>query len=122
VPSSKSEPQGDALRQPGKLIDARPAIVLERSRVGDWEGDLILGARSQSAIGTLVDRRSGFVRLVHLPHGYNSEQCRLAISCAIDDLPEQARLTLTWDTQHRPAAVSIKLATRDERSGLRPRT
>jgi IS30 family transposase len=94
---------------PGKLIDARPAIALERSRVGDWEGDLILGARSQSAIGALVDRRSGFVRLVHLPHGYNSEQCRLAISRAIDDLPEPARLTLTWD-QGSEMAQHIHLA------------
>jgi IS30 family transposase len=82
---------------PGKLIDARPAIVLERARIGDWEGDLIVGSRSQSAIGTLVDRRSGFVRLVHLPDGHNSEQCQLAITRAIDDLPQQARLTLTWD-------------------------
>jgi IS30 family transposase len=82
---------------PGKLIDARPAVVLERARVGDWEGDLILGTRSQSAIGTLVDRRSGFVRLVHLPDGHNSEQCRLAIKRAIHDLPGRALLTLTWD-------------------------
>src|SRR3954452_15615031 len=38
-----------------------------------------------------------FVRLVHLPKGHNSEQCRIAITHAISDLPDQVRLTLTWD-------------------------
>lgn len=82
---------------PGKLIDVRPMVVAERTRVGDWEGDLIVGPRSQSAIGTLVDRRSGFVRLVHLPDGHNAERCRLAITEAVRDLPAAVRLTLTWD-------------------------
>ena len=41
---------------PGLLIDRRPAVVEERVRIGDWEGDLIVGAKGRSAIGTLVDR------------------------------------------------------------------
>ncbi|MEX5263376.1 hypothetical protein RF640_05000 [Kocuria sp. CPCC 205231] len=52
------------------LIDQRPAVVEERVRIGDWEGDLIVGAKGRSAIGTLVDRTSRYVRLVHLPNGH----------------------------------------------------
>jgi len=39
----------------GKLIDQRPVVVEHRTRIGDWEGDLIVGRMSRSAIGTLVD-------------------------------------------------------------------
>ena len=41
--------------------------LLERQRIGDWEGDLIIDRSSRSAIGTLVDRSSRYQRLVHLP-------------------------------------------------------
>jgi IS30 family transposase len=79
------------------LIDDRPAIVDDRSRVGDWEGDLIVGRMSRSAIGTLVDRVSLYVRLVHLPHGHSAEHLRTALVPLLDSLPEAVRLTLTWD-------------------------
>ena len=82
---------------PGLLIDRRPAVVELRSRVGDWEGDLIVGRMSQSAIGTLVDRRSRLVRLVHLPDGHSAERFRLAVTPVLESLPAQTRLTLTWD-------------------------
>jgi IS30 family transposase len=49
---------------PGRLIDERPAIVNDRTRAGDWEGDLIVGRGSRSAIATLVDRHSRYLRLV----------------------------------------------------------
>jgi IS30 family transposase len=39
---------------PGRLIDQRPLVVEHRSRIGDWEGDLIVGRMSRSAIGTRV--------------------------------------------------------------------
>src|SRR4051794_40217538 len=82
---------------PGRLIDARPAVVEERARIGDWEGDLIVGRSSRSAIGTLVDRRTGYLRLVHLPDGHSAERLRLAMLPVLTDLPAQARQTLTWD-------------------------
>ena len=43
---------------PAVLIHHRPPIVEIRTRFGDWEGDLIVGKHSRSAIGTLVDRTS----------------------------------------------------------------
>jgi IS30 family transposase len=82
---------------PAVLIDHRPAVVNERNRVGDWEGDLIVGRMSRSAIGTLVDRASRYLRLVHLPHGHRAEHLRAALVPLLDSLPDTARLTLTWD-------------------------
>ena len=82
---------------PGRLIDRRPAIVEGRSRLGDWEGDLITGRNNHSAIGTLVERHSRYVRLVYLPTGRSAEELRAALARAVADLPAVARLTLTWD-------------------------
>ncbi|NKY24932.1 Transposase InsI for insertion sequence element IS30A [Nocardia gamkensis] len=82
---------------PSNLIEARPTIVDQRTRIGDWEGDLIVGARNGSAIATLVDRRSRFVRLVHLPDGRNAEAFAAAALGMLTTVPAQARLTLTWD-------------------------
>ena len=82
---------------PSLLIDTRPAIVEERSRVGDWEGDLIVGRGSQSAIGTLVDRTSRYLMLVHIPSGRTAEAFVAALAAVADAIPPAARLTLTWD-------------------------
>ena len=82
---------------PTQLIDQRPVAVDGRDRLGDWEGDLIVGRMSQSAIGTLVERRSRLVRLVHLPDGHGAVRCREAIELVMASVPASARLTLTWD-------------------------
>lgn len=82
---------------PAVLIDHRPEIVARRGRVGDWEGDLIIGRSSRSAIGTLVDRASRYVKLIHLPDGHSAEQLHTALSAVLDDLPDDVRWTLTWD-------------------------
>jgi transposase, IS30 family len=82
---------------PALLLDHRPATVEQRVRVGDWEGDLLVGRMSQSAIGTLVDRTSRYLKLVHLPDGHSAEQLWLALTEVMVRVPQQARLTLTWD-------------------------
>lgn len=46
-------------------IDERPAIVEERSRIGDWEIDTVIGARHEGALVTSVERASRY--LVMLP-------------------------------------------------------
>lgn len=82
---------------PGLLLEHRSRTADERDRVGDWEGDLIVGRMSQSEIGTLVDRCSRYVRLVHLPDGHRADQLLSAISPVLQSLPDIARWTLTWD-------------------------
>ena len=47
-------------------IESRPEIVAERSRFGDWEGDLIMGKNHKGAILTLVERRSKYLCATYL--------------------------------------------------------
>lgn len=44
-------------------IEERPAMVEKRSRLGDWENDLIIGKSHKQAIVTMVDRKSRLTRL-----------------------------------------------------------
>jgi IS30 family transposase len=101
---------GRALRRPSRKvgqrknripnminISERPPEVEDRAVPGNWEGDLIIGKQNQSAIGTLVERSTGYVMLLHLPEGYKPEQVRDALAAKIKTLPESLRLSLTWD-------------------------
>ena len=44
-------------------IDQRPAIVEEKSRIGDWEIDLVLGRRGTGVLVSVVERRSRYTVL-----------------------------------------------------------
>lgn len=79
-------------------ISQRPPTVADRAIPGHWEGDLIMGSTaSNSAIGTLVERSTRFVMLLHLPDGHTAEAVQDAIIAKITELPEHLRLSLTWD-------------------------
>lgn len=79
-------------------IADRPREIEDRAVPGHWEGDLILGATAtRSAIGTLVERTSGFVMLLHLPGDHTSRTVADAMIAAMKTLPEQLRGSVTWD-------------------------
>jgi IS30 family transposase len=79
------------------MISQRPAEAADRAVPGHWEGDLIMGAHRRSAIGTLVERSTRFVLLLHLPHGHGPGQVRDAMTAKITTLPAALRRSLTWD-------------------------
>lgn len=111
------KPKGSELR--GKLcgmtnIKDRPGEVEGRLVPGHWEGDLILGARGASAIGTLVERTTRFVVLVHMP-ARQAEVAGSAFAGALNAIPAPLRKTLTYD-QGKEMAGHAGLA---EATGMR---
>jgi transposase, IS30 family len=79
------------------LISERPAEVEDRAVPGHWEGDLIIGKDSGSAIGTLVERTTRYTMLLHLPGAHDAPAVRDAMGQVIATLPQQLWRSLTWD-------------------------
>ena len=112
VPRARTRARGKNFVRPEIMISKRPAEAADRAVPGHWEGDLILGLGS-SAIGTLVERTTRFVMLLHLPPmdghggprtkngaalaGHGAAAVRDAIAASTTTLPAQLRRSLTWD-------------------------
>ena len=71
-----------------------PALVDARERVGDWEGDTIVG-KGTARIVTLVERKTGLVRLRRVASG-GAEPTMRAIVHALYPIGRRVH-TLTWD-------------------------
>jgi IS30 family transposase len=85
-------------RLPGMvMLSERPPEAADRAVPGHWEGDIILGAGGRSAVGTLVERTTRLVLLLHLRGGRSAEAVDTAMRKAITALPEHLRRTITWD-------------------------
>ena len=94
------------------MISQRPTEVEDRAIPGHWEGDLIIGKDGNSAIGTLVERATRFVMLLHLPARHGAEEVRDAMITTMQSLPGALRRSLTWDQGSEMARhTEITLAT-----------
>jgi len=82
--------------QPMLTIRQRPFDPLDRSQAGHWEGDLIIGKDQASAIGTLVERQTRIVRLLHMPYR-DSDTLHHALKARLADLPPPLLRSITWD-------------------------
>jgi transposase, IS30 family len=97
------------------MISERPAEVEDRAVAGDWEGDLIIGKDSGSAIGTLVERATRYVLLLHLPANHGAVAVQDAMLEAIAGLDQRLRTSVTWDQGKEMANHAIIT----EKSGMK---
>jgi transposase, IS30 family len=96
----RAHQRGDRRRprfeQPMLTIGHRPFQPEDRSEAGHWEGDLIIGKDQGSAIGTLVERQTRMVRLLHMPCR-DSHALHQALKARLADLPAGLLRSITWD-------------------------
>jgi len=96
-PQRPEGPRPQRFREMVMIFD-RPPEIEDRAVPGHWEGDLIIGSTSsKSAIGTLVERTTGYVMLLHLPGDHTARTVADAMIVAMNTLPEQLRRSTTWD-------------------------
>jgi len=112
----KRQPRGASRHGQGRakirdmvMISERPPEIEDRAVPGHWEGDLLVGTRT-NAIATLVERQTRYCQLIALPEGATAEPVCRALAQSITTLPRQLRRSLTWDqglemAEHRRFSV-----------------
>jgi transposase, IS30 family len=94
-------------------IRGRPAVINGRRRYGDWEGDTIVGKRRASGLVTLVERKSGLLRIGRINNLRSTTTMCMAERC-LTDLPVELRRSVTFDngsefTEHRRLTDTLNL-------------
>jgi IS30 family transposase len=96
----RRKPYGKPSRRgqiPGRVsIDQRPQAVEARSRLGDWEGDTLVGKGHRGSIATCVDRASRYLVARRMPKA-TAEMVNGSLHGALRRLPAPKRQTLTVD-------------------------
>lgn len=77
-------------------IEGRPAVVGQRSRIGDWEDDTIVSRQSSDRLKTINERVSGIVLIGKMKDGTIAESNRV-VENRLGAIPENIRKTLTRD-------------------------
>ncbi|MBO0611320.1 IS30 family transposase [Myceligenerans salitolerans] len=113
MPRARSKRAAWAHVSEDTLLSKRPAEAEDRAIPGHHEGDLIIGI-NRSAIGTVVERTTGYTTLVHLPReagwreqpiakngpafsGYGALSMNKALTQALASIPDDLKRSLTWD-------------------------
>ncbi len=77
-------------------IDNRPKHIELREEVGHWEGDLIIGKKHKSAIGTIVERKTRFTLIIKLDSKKADEVAKM-FSKKLNQLQEIFKKSMTYD-------------------------
>ncbi|WP_175010188.1 IS30 family transposase [Cellulosimicrobium sp. TH-20] len=77
-------------------IHHRPATVTDRLEPCHWEGDLVMGKRP-SAVATLVERTTRYLKIVPLPDGIKAKDVSIAVARALFNVPPGMCKSLNWD-------------------------
>lgn len=81
---------------PDQQISSRPEAIETRAIAGHWEGDLIIGAMNQSCVGTLVERKTGFVILSKMQNK-SAQAVRQGFEANMKKVPDFLRMSMTYD-------------------------
>ena len=87
---------GRRFAQPMVTIHERGFDPEDRSDPGHLEGDLIVGPHNRSVIGTLVERKTRYLRLVHLV-AFTAVATYKSLVRTLGQVPTTLRKSLTWD-------------------------
>jgi IS30 family transposase len=99
VPGERRGRMGDMV-----MISERPGEVADRAVPGHWEGDLVIGKMGRSQVGTLVERSTGYLVLVHLPGSRDAPVVAEAMRKTVRRLPRELMRSITWDQGREMAA------------------
>jgi transposase, IS30 family len=80
----------------GAPIDQRPEVIEARLRLGDFEGDTVLGPAGTGGLATLVDRKSRYTIVVKI-HSKNADHVHQKIKDRLKQLDEERRHSVTFD-------------------------
>jgi len=88
----------ERLREEAKIkrIDTRPSIVETRERIGDWEGDTIIGKEKTKRLLTNVERKSGY-GLIDKMEKVSMEGIHEILEGRFEKIPQNKRFTYTYD-------------------------
>lgn len=78
-------------------IALRPAAVNDRTELGHWEGDQIIGARNRSSLLTLTERVTRYSIGVTMPEGYSAEAMVAGLANGLDRIPGPLLRSITFD-------------------------
>jgi IS30 family transposase len=114
--AAASQPKGEKLEKAADYVSirGRPAVINGRRRYGDWEGDTLQGKRRHSGLVTLVERKSGLLRIGKLNNLRSATTMIMAEHC-LADLPAALRRSVTFDngpefTEYRQLTEKLDVA------------
>ena len=79
-----------------KRIDTRPEVIDKRERIGDWEGDSVIGSERTQSILTHVERKSGYL-LADKINKFSAENIKNATIKKSGRLPKNKKFSITYD-------------------------